>query len=80
MGIRYWSQDTILVSLPWKLQEHEELQRVAEMVQEGDAGSVVVDFSRVAIAGGRTITRLLELRRLLREVDPVAGIGRDGPD
>jgi anti-anti-sigma regulatory factor len=67
MGIQYWSQDIILVSLPWKLQEHEELQKVAEMVQQGGACSVVVDFSGVDIAGGRTLTRLLELRRLLRE-------------
>jgi anti-anti-sigma regulatory factor len=67
MGIQHWSQNIILVSLPWKLQEHVELQRVVEMVQEEGACSVVVDFSRVDVAGGRTITRLLELRRLLQD-------------
>jgi anti-anti-sigma regulatory factor len=67
MGIQYWSRDIILVSLPWKLQGHEELQRVAEMVRHGGACSVVVDFSRVDIAGGRTLTRLLELHQLLQD-------------
>ena len=43
------------------------MQTVVEMVQERDAGSVVVDFSCVDVAGGRTITRLLELRRLLQD-------------
>lgn len=67
MGIQYWSQDIILVSLPGRLQEHEELQRVVEMVQEGGECSVVVDFSSVDVAGGRTLTRLLELHRLLQD-------------
>jgi len=67
MGIQYWSQHILLVSLPWELQEREELQRVVEMVQEGGDCNVVVDFSSVDVAGGRTLTRLLELRRLLQD-------------
>jgi anti-anti-sigma regulatory factor len=66
MGIQYWSQDIILVSLPGDLQEQEELQEVLEIVRDGGAYSVVVDFSRVDVAGGGTLTRLLELRRLLQ--------------
>ncbi len=67
MGIQYWSQDILLVSLPWESQEQEELQRVVEMVQAGGECSVVVDFSSVDVAGGRTLTRLLELRQLLQD-------------
>lgn len=67
MGIQYWSQDIILVALPWEMKEHEELQHVVEMVQGGGDCSVVVDFSRVDVAGGRTLTRLLQLRRLLQD-------------
>ena len=40
---------------------------MVEMVQADDARSVVVDFSRVDVVGGRTLTRLLELRRLLQD-------------
>jgi len=66
LGVQYWSDDTILVNLPWRLQEHDELQRVMEMVQRRSR-NVVVDFSRVGVAGGATLTRLLELRRLLQD-------------
>jgi anti-anti-sigma factor len=66
MGIQYWSHDIILVNLPWRLQEHDELQRVVEMVRQRGR-NVVVDFSSVGVAGGATLTRLLELRQLLQD-------------
>lgn len=66
MGVRYWSEDTILVNLPWRLQEYDELQKAMEIVQRRSR-NVVVDFSSVDVAGGATLTRLLELRRLLQE-------------
>lgn len=67
MGIQDWSEGTILLSLPWRLQEHDELQRVIEMVRERGDCNVVVDFSSVDVAGGTTFTRLLELRQLLQD-------------
>jgi len=67
MGIQDWSKNIILVNLPWRLQEHDELQRVMEMVRERGDCNVVIDFSSVDVAGCTTFTRLLELRQLLRD-------------
>jgi len=65
MGILYWSKDVILVDLPRKLQEHDELQEVIEMVRTRRDCSVIVDFSRVDVAACTTLTRFLTLRRVL---------------
>jgi anti-anti-sigma factor len=67
MSIQYWSQGITLVSLPWKLREDDELQRVVEKVHERGDRDVVVDFSGVDVAGCTTFTRLLELRPLLQD-------------
>jgi anti-anti-sigma factor len=67
MDIQYWSDDIILVNLPWRLQEHDELQRVVEIVREQCDSNVVVDFSRVGVAGCATLSRLLQLRQLLQD-------------
>jgi len=67
MGIQDWSKDIILVNLPGVLHEQEELQKVVKMVHARGDCNVVVDFSRVDLAGGRTLTRLLELRQLLQD-------------
>jgi anti-anti-sigma regulatory factor len=67
MGIQYWSHDIIFVNLPWELQEHDELQKVLEIVRERCDYSVVVDFSRVSVAAWATLTRLLYLRQLLHD-------------
>jgi anti-anti-sigma regulatory factor len=65
VGIPDWAKDIILVNLPRKLQEHNELQRVIEMVHERGDSDVVVHFSSVNVAACTTSTRLLELRQLL---------------
>ncbi len=67
MSIQYWSQGIILVNLPQQLQEHDELQKVTEMVHEQGACNVVVDFSSVDVVGCPTFARLLELRQLLQD-------------
>lgn len=67
MGIQHWRNDIILVSLPGRLQEHEELQRVVEMVPAGGDRHVVIDFSSVGVVAGVTLTRLLELRQVVQE-------------
>jgi len=66
MSIGDWSDDTTLVNLPWRLQEHDELQEVVEIVQERSR-NVVVDFSSVGGAGGATLARLLQLRQVLQD-------------
>ena len=66
-SIQYWSQGIILVNWPWQLQEHDELQKVTEMVHEQGACNVVVDLSSVDVVGCTTFTRLLELRQLLQD-------------
>ena len=66
MSIGDWSDDIILVNLPRRLQEHDELQEVVEIVQERSR-NVVVDFSSVGIAGCATLTRLLQLRQVLQD-------------
>jgi anti-anti-sigma factor len=67
MGVQYWSENIILVNLSWKLQEHDELQSVMEMVHEQGDCNVVVDFSNVEVAGGTTFGQLLQLRQLLQD-------------
>ncbi len=67
MGVQQWSEDIILVDLPRRLQQHEELKRVIEMVHERGDCDVVVDFSDVDVVGCTTLTWLLELRQLLRD-------------
>jgi anti-anti-sigma regulatory factor len=66
MSIGDWSDDTILVNLPWRLQEHDELQEVVEIAQERSR-NVVADFSSGSGAGGATLTRLLQLRQVLQD-------------
>jgi len=65
VGILYWSKDIILVDLTRKLQEHDELQEVIEMVRTRRDCGVIVAFSCVDVAGCTTLTRLLTLRRVL---------------
>ena len=66
MSIREWSRDVILVSLSPRSAKHDELQKVAAMVQGKVGCNVAVDFSRIDVAGCAMLTRLIELRRLLR--------------
>lgn len=67
MSIQKWSRNIVLVNLPWRLPQHVELQRIMVLVQERGDCSVVVDFSRVDVTGCRTLTRLIELRKLLQD-------------
>ncbi|MDI6451727.1 STAS domain-containing protein [Anaerobaca lacustris] len=67
MGIQQWSEDVILVNLPRRLQEHDELQSVIDMAHKRGDSDVVVDFSSVDVVGCTTLTWLLELRQLLQD-------------
>jgi len=60
-------ENLIVVNLPSELDAHGgELQAVVEMVLHAGACDVVVDFSKADILASPTLSRLLELRRLLR--------------
>jgi anti-anti-sigma regulatory factor len=68
MGINTSLENLIVVKLPQELEGHgSELQAAAEMVRHKGDCDVVVDFSHTTIVGSPTFSRLLELRRLLRE-------------
>ncbi len=67
MSIHRWSEDVILVDLPQELEKHSELQTVIGMVRDRGDCDVVIDFSGVAVLGGRGLAWLLELRRLLQD-------------
>jgi anti-anti-sigma factor len=67
MGIHNWSKDMIVVNLPQRLEDHNELQTVAEMVREKGDFNVVVDFSSVDVVGSTIFAALLELRQVLQD-------------
>lgn len=68
MGIQKFSEDVILVDLPFKEpQICEELQAVNEIVTNRDDCDVIVDFFRVEIITSASLSNLLILRRLLHE-------------
>ena len=68
MGVQTWSEDLIVVDLPRELEGHSsELQTVVDTLRQRSICDVVVDFSNTDIVGSLTLSRLLELRRVLRE-------------
>jgi len=68
MGVQTWSEDLIVVDLPRELEGHNnELQSVVDTLRNKSICDVVVDFSNTDIVGSLTFSRLLELRRVVRE-------------
>jgi anti-anti-sigma factor len=68
MGIQTWSEDLIVVDLPRELEAHSsELQSVVDTLRCKSICDVVVNFSNTDIVGSLTFSRLLELRRVLRD-------------
>jgi anti-anti-sigma factor len=67
MTIQKWADDVVLVELPQQLSDHEELQLVIDTVLDRGLYDVIVDFSNTDIAGSLTLSRLMELRKLLTE-------------
>ena len=67
MGIQSWSEDVILVNLPRRLEDHDELQTAIAMAREKGHCNVVIDFSSVYVVGSTTFARLLELRQVLQD-------------
>ena len=67
MHIHRWSENVIVVDLPWELEKHDELQTVIGMVRDRGDCDVVIDFSHVDVVGGACLAGLLEVRRLLKD-------------
>jgi anti-anti-sigma factor len=67
MSIHRWSEDVILVDLPWELEDQDELQTVIGMVRDWGDCDVVVDFSHVDVVGGACLARLVEVQRRLND-------------
>jgi hypothetical protein len=67
MTIQRRSDGIILVSLPRGAWERGDWPQVTECVDGRSDGHVVVDFSRVDVAGGAMLTQLLQLRQSLQD-------------
>ncbi|MBN1505665.1 MAG: STAS domain-containing protein [Sedimentisphaerales bacterium] len=67
MSIHRWSEDVIVVDLPWELEKQNELQTVIGMTRDRGDCDVVIDFSHVDVVGGACLGGLSELRRLLND-------------
>jgi len=67
MSVENWPEGAILVELTGQAPRHEELQQAIDTVQAAGDCHVVVDFSNADVVGSPTLSRLLELRRVLRE-------------
>lgn len=67
MSIQRWSEDIILVDLRGEWESHNTLQTVIDMLGDGDACDVVIDFSRVEVVDGADLAQLQELQRLLQD-------------
>ncbi len=68
MSVQTGLEDVIVVDLPRELEGHSELQTVVEMARQRGRCDVIVDFSTVDVVGSLTFSRLLELRRLMRDL------------
>ena len=65
MGIRNWSQDTLLVDLPGGSGVEEELQEVVRLVQGYAACDVIIDLTHVTILNSTCLAALLRLHNHL---------------
>jgi len=65
MGIQDWSEDIILVDLPQEPEMGDELTTVTEMVRDRGDCDVVIDFSSVDIITSSSLSKQLNLSKLL---------------
>lgn len=70
VGIQYFSDNILLITLPERPQQGDELEEVTKILSEKADHDVMVDFSRVELLTSATLCRLMILDRLLR------GLGR----
>ncbi len=67
MGIQDWSENSILVDLPGEPEMGNELITVTEMVRDRGDCDVVIDFSGVDIVTSSSLSKLLNLRKMLSD-------------
>jgi anti-anti-sigma regulatory factor len=65
MGIQHWSDNILVVDLPEEPEITEELDTLADMLSDRDHCSVVIDFSDVGVITSLSLSKLLELRKVL---------------
>lgn len=65
MGIQDWSENIILAVLPREPEMGSEINRVTEILRDRDNCDVVVDFSNVDIVTSSSLSKLLNLNKLL---------------
>jgi len=65
MAIQHWSDNIIVVDLPYEPEMAEELETLVDMLSDLDHCSVVIDFSSVSIVTSSSLSKLLELRKHL---------------
>ena len=65
MGIQDWSENIILVELPRESEMGSEINTVTEILRDRDNCDVVVDFSNVDIVTSSSLSKLLNLNKLL---------------
>lgn len=68
MGIEYLSENVLLVCLPEEPQLSDELVTVNEIVSDGCARDVIIDFSIVELLTSESISSLIILERLLNSL------------
>jgi len=74
MGIQDWSEDIILVDLPQEPEMGDELTTVTEMVRDRGDCDVVIDFSSVDIITSSSLSKQLNLRKLLVDCSHKAAV------
>ena len=67
MGIQDWSEKSILVELPGEPKMGNELIAVTEIVSDRGDCDVVIDFSGVDIVTSSSLSKLLNLRKMLSD-------------
>ena len=65
MGIQDWSENIILVVLPREPEMGGEINTVTEILRDRDNCDAVVDFSNVDIVTSSSLSKLLNLNKLL---------------
>jgi anti-anti-sigma factor len=65
MGIQHWSDNIIVVDLPEEPEMSEEIETLVDMLADEDHCSVVIDFSSIGVITSSSLSKLLELRKVL---------------
>ena len=67
MGIRDWSENSILVDLSMEPEMGNEIITVTKMARDRGDCDVVIDFSDVDIVTSSSLSKLLKLRKMLSD-------------